>query len=291
MRAGRALRADGRRCALRRFDGRPPRPLERLRPREDRPDGGRHRRALRVPPRLPGERARARAARTSSGPAGSRRAPTPRSTRTWRRKATAPGKLALQYWFFYAFNDFNNTHEGDWEMIQLVFDADDAADALDERPVEVGYSSHEGAEKAAWDDDKLEIVGGTHPVVYPAAGSHANKFTDGAVPRQLGRGRGRLRRHSRAASRAHAGRPHDPERRRGRRRGVPVDHVRGTVGRAAEGLLQRADRPQHEDAVADADRVVGGLARSQLRRADRGSCSGRAPPTSSAPASSAARLR
>ena len=91
---------------------------------------------------------------------------------------TAPRKLALQYWFFYPFNDFNNTHEGDWEMIQLVFDADDAADALDERPVEVGYSSHEGAEKAAWDDEKLEIVGGTHPVVYPAAGSHANKFTE-----------------------------------------------------------------------------------------------------------------
>ena len=66
----------------------------------------------------------------------------------------APGKLALQYWFFYAFNDFNNTHEGDWEMIQLVFDAADAAEALDEEPVEVGYSSHEGAERAAWDDDR-----------------------------------------------------------------------------------------------------------------------------------------
>ena len=39
---------------------------------------------------------------------------------------TTPGKLALQYWFFYPFNDFNNPHEGDWEMIQLVFDADDA---------------------------------------------------------------------------------------------------------------------------------------------------------------------
>ena len=154
-------------------------------------------------------------------------------------------------------------------MIQLVFDADDAADALDERPVEVGYSSHEGAEKAAWDDDKLEIVGGTHPVVYPAAGSHANKFTDAAVPRQLGRGRGRLRRHAGTASRDHARGPHDPERSRGRRRCVPVDHVRGTMGRAAEGLLQRADRPQHEDAVADPDRMVGGLARSQLRRADR----------------------
>jgi hypothetical protein len=91
----------------------------------------------------------------------------------------ASGKLALQYWFFYAFNDFNNTHEGDWEMVQLVFDASDARAALEEPPVEIGYSSHEGAERAAWDDDeKLEIVDGTHPVVYPAAGSHANKFTE-----------------------------------------------------------------------------------------------------------------
>ena len=35
---------------------------------------------------------------------------------------------------------------------------------------DVGYSQHEGAERAAWDDDKLELVGGTHPVVHPAAG-------------------------------------------------------------------------------------------------------------------------
>ncbi|HEX3291881.1 MAG TPA: hypothetical protein VHR46_10850 [Gaiella sp.] len=93
--------------------------------------------------------------------------------------AAFPGKLALQYWFFYAFNDFNNTHEGDWEMIQLVFDADDAKAALAaEHPVEVGYSSHEGAERAAWGDEKLEVVDGTHPVVFPAAGSHANKYTE-----------------------------------------------------------------------------------------------------------------
>jgi hypothetical protein len=89
-----------------------------------------------------------------------------------------PGELALQYWFFYAFNDFNNTHEGDWEMIQLVFEASDAREALAVPPVEVGYSSHEGAERAAWGDEKLEVVDGTHPIVYPAAGSHANKYTD-----------------------------------------------------------------------------------------------------------------
>jgi hypothetical protein len=87
-------------------------------------------------------------------------------------------KLALQYWFFYAFNNWNNTHEGDWEMIQLVFAADDAREALDQEPALVGYSSHEGAESAEWDDDKLELVDETHPVVYPGAGSHANKYTE-----------------------------------------------------------------------------------------------------------------
>jgi hypothetical protein len=87
-----------------------------------------------------------------------------------------PGKLALQYWLFYVFNDWNNLHEGDWEMIQLVFDASTPADALERPPVEVGYSQHEGAERAAWGDDKLEQVDGTHPVVHPAAGSHANFY-------------------------------------------------------------------------------------------------------------------
>jgi hypothetical protein len=93
-------------------------------------------------------------------------------------EAGRPGQLALQYWLFYVFNEFNNLHEGDWEMIQLVFDATDSAEALAEDPVAVGYSSHEGAERADWGEEKLELVDGTHPVVYPGAGSHANKFTD-----------------------------------------------------------------------------------------------------------------
>jgi hypothetical protein len=87
-----------------------------------------------------------------------------------------PGKLALQYWLFYTYNDWNNLHEGDWEMVQVLFDAADAAEALAEKPVSVGYSQHEGAEGADWDDEKLELVDGRRPVVYPAAGSHANFF-------------------------------------------------------------------------------------------------------------------
>jgi hypothetical protein len=94
-------------------------------------------------------------------------------------EAASPDRLALQYWFYYPYNDWNNLHEGDWEMIQLVFAAATPEAALGTEPLEVGYSQHEGGEKAEWGDDKLEVVDGTHPVVYPAAGSHANFFTEG----------------------------------------------------------------------------------------------------------------
>src|SRR5262249_20334681 len=60
-------------------------------------------------------------------------------------EAAHPGRLALQYWFFYVYNDFNNKHEGDWEMIQLDFAAASAQEALTHSPSEVGYSQHDGA--------------------------------------------------------------------------------------------------------------------------------------------------
>jgi hypothetical protein len=90
-----------------------------------------------------------------------------------------PGQIALQYWFFYAYNDWNNLHEGDWEMIQLDFDAKNAHEALSSSPTTIGYSQHEGAERADWGSSKLARVGGTHPVVFPAAGSHANFYDAG----------------------------------------------------------------------------------------------------------------
>src|SRR5262245_34412428 len=91
-------------------------------------------------------------------------------------EAAHPKQLALQYWLFYVFNDFNDKHEGDWEMIQLDCPAGTAAQALRLRPTEVGYSQHEGAESAQWGDKKLKLVDRTHPVVYPALGSHANYY-------------------------------------------------------------------------------------------------------------------
>jgi len=86
-----------------------------------------------------------------------------------------PGRLALQYWIYYVYNDYADKHESDWEMIQLDFDAGSVEEALQRSPTEVLYSQHEGAEKADWGDDKLQMVG-THPVTYPGAGSHANYY-------------------------------------------------------------------------------------------------------------------
>ncbi len=84
-------------------------------------------------------------------------------------------KLALQYWLYYVFNDFNNTHESDWEMVQLVFDASSAEAALHAEPVEVGFAQHGGGEKSAWDDAKVEKEGDS-PVIYVVAGSHATQY-------------------------------------------------------------------------------------------------------------------
>jgi hypothetical protein len=88
-----------------------------------------------------------------------------------------PG-IALQYWFFYYFNDFNNLHEGDWEMIQLFFDADSVEEALAEEPAEVAFAQHSGGETADWNAPKLEREG-TRPVVYASSGSHASYYGPG----------------------------------------------------------------------------------------------------------------
>ena len=105
-------------------------PVEPRRPRQDRPGSERSRRAATsttstspATRSIPGATTSAGAARLAAGS-------DPDGLRPRRHRSRHPGKLALQYWFFYAFNDFNNTHEGDWEMIQLIFDAPMRAEAL-----------------------------------------------------------------------------------------------------------------------------------------------------------------
>jgi len=94
------------------------------------------------------------------------------------REKGHPG-FALQYWFYWYFNQFNDLHESDWEGMQITFEATDAATALHEEPSEIILFQHAGGERAHWTDGKVQKEG-THPIVYPAAGSHAT-FYDSAV--------------------------------------------------------------------------------------------------------------
>jgi VPS62-like protein len=105
---------------------------------------------------------------------------------TYSHIATEPGYsgLVVQYWFFYYFNQFNDVHEGDWEGMQISFDADTPSEALAEGPSQIALFQHAGGERADWDDTKVQ-KDGTHPIVYAAAGSHAT-FYDNAIYIQNG---------------------------------------------------------------------------------------------------------
>ena len=100
------------------------------------------------------------------------------------------GWIALQYWFFYPFNNWRsgffgvNDHEADWEMI-YVYAAEDAAGAV--RPEWVAYASHDFAGddlRRRWDDPEVEKVG-EHPVIYAGAGSHASYYSRGEYLAEL----------------------------------------------------------------------------------------------------------
>lgn len=88
------------------------------------------------------------------------------------------GRLWLQYWFFYFYNDFNllgstfafGLHEGDWEMVQLRLNAAGI------RPDLAVYAQHKYAGARTW--GRVERVG-ERPVVYVARGSHASYFAAG----------------------------------------------------------------------------------------------------------------
>ncbi len=94
------------------------------------------------------------------------------------------GYICLQYWYFYAMNDWRSTfkgvndHEADWETA-TVYLAEQPGAAP--RPAWVAFSSHDHAGdnlRRRWDDPELIRVG-DHPVLFPGAGSHSGAFVPG----------------------------------------------------------------------------------------------------------------
>ncbi len=94
------------------------------------------------------------------------------------------GWIVLQYWFFYAFNNWRsgffgvNDHEADWEMIHIyLYESKDGK----LKPEWVAYALHEESGDSIrrhWEDPDLEKAG-DHPVIYAGAGSHASYFSPG----------------------------------------------------------------------------------------------------------------
>ena len=81
------------------------------------------------------------------------------------------GRLWLQYWFFYYFDDKGllgiEQHEGDWEVLQVRIGEKGRPDAAT-------FVRHSSADSLSWDQVQLaETEDGTVAVVYPARGSHA----------------------------------------------------------------------------------------------------------------------
>jgi hypothetical protein len=91
------------------------------------------------------------------------------------------GRLWLQYWLFYYYNDFQllgplvsgGKHEGDWELVQIRLGAG-------ERPEQAVYTQHKTAESRPWSDVRKPSGAPNTPVVYVARGSHANYFRPGS---------------------------------------------------------------------------------------------------------------
>jgi len=94
---------------------------------------------------------------------------------TYGHAIEANGRLWLQYWLWYFYNDYQlsfalGTHEGDWEMVQYRM-----SDEADQPDVAV-YAQHRYGEMRPWKDvEKF----GERPIVYVARGSHASYYEAG----------------------------------------------------------------------------------------------------------------
>jgi hypothetical protein len=96
------------------------------------------------------------------------------------------GYLVLQYWFFYAMNDWRSTfggvndHEADWEQITLFLAESDTAE--EPELAWVAFSAHDEVGddlRRRVDDPDVQLIDGTHPVVNAGAGSHSGAYLPG----------------------------------------------------------------------------------------------------------------
>jgi hypothetical protein len=100
-----------------------------------------------------------------------------------RAKADRHGRLWLQYWLWYFYNDYRLTanvglHEGDWEMVQFRLTDDGVPDYA-------VYNQHKKAQRRPWDRVEKDPKNADTAIVYVARGSHASYFERGVHPTEV----------------------------------------------------------------------------------------------------------
>jgi hypothetical protein len=101
--------------------------------------------------------------------------------------------ISIQYWLAFFFNDFDNVHEMDWEMVSIILKNVGPEEQLKENsnnipwaPLACAYNAHWGSFRKPWkyvekvidEHSEKSINIGCHPVAYIANGSHASYFSD-----------------------------------------------------------------------------------------------------------------
>lgn len=93
------------------------------------------------------------------------------------------GYTALQYWYFYAYNDWRsrvfgvNDHEADWEQVVVYLGGPDD----DLHPLWIAASAHDEVGddlRRRWDDPDLTLID-DHPVIHAGLGSHSGAYLAG----------------------------------------------------------------------------------------------------------------
>jgi hypothetical protein len=85
----------------------------------------------------------------------------------WEYRKGENGRGAYVFWFFYAYNDYLNKHEGDWERIAVQVDG--------ENPTGVVFWKHELPPcLISWDADALDKTDDGHAVIYSAKNAHGS---------------------------------------------------------------------------------------------------------------------
>ena len=87
------------------------------------------------------------------------------------------GGISIQYWFFYAYNDYigSANHESDWEHITVQLNAS-------QQPATLIYAAHYSPK--TWQAGEVSWYG-THPQVWVADGSHASYASRGECDADL----------------------------------------------------------------------------------------------------------